>query len=186
MGNNPLKEAGAFPPLFFSSRSFLVLLICILLQTELGAQKLSRYYVSFKTTNGTLYFIRPQNMYRSATGHFSYDITASSQSDSLTLNFSYYDPAILEPDSLILGLGSKKCGSPLSKLFVESGRKNWHYRMSARFSMKDTEAFFAQSDPPSIQISCKEKSLSMSAKTSKWKKYAPLNMRIFHLIRLNK
>lgn len=186
MGNNPLKEAGVLPPLFFTRRSFLFLVLFALLQTEFRAQKLSKFYVSFKTNQGTLYFIRPQSIYHSSTGYFVYDITASSQSDSLTLNFSYYDPALLESDSLLLDLGSRMCASPLTKLFVEAGRKNWHYRMSSRFSLNDTEAFFAQSDPPSIQISCKTKKLLLKPKASKWKKYSSLNRRIFHLIRLNK
>lgn len=159
--------------------------LCTLLQTEYLAQKLSKYYVSFKTNNGTLYFIRPQKIYHSATGQFVYDMTASTRSDSLTLNFSYYDPSILDTDSLVLNLGSRVCAAPLTKLFVESGRRKWHYRMSARLSLKDSEAFFAQSDPATLQISCKGKTILLKPKASKWKKFASLNIRIFHLIRLN-
>lgn len=185
MGNSPKREAGNFPPLFFP---FLLLFLFILfLPSGLQGQKLSKYYVSFKAPNGTLYFIRPQKGFRSDKGqNLKYDMTLLSSSDSLTLNFSYFDPGTLEPDSLLMHSGNGIVSSALSKIFVETSKKNWHYRYSARFAVKDAEDFFKQENPSDFILSCKEKNFRLTCKSSHWRKYSPINLRIFQLVRYNR
>lgn len=187
MGNNPKREAGIFPPLFFLP--VVLCLFCFLFFRPAGlkAQKLSKYYVSFKAPNGTLYFIRPQKGYKSEKGdRLKYDMTLLSSSDSLTLNFSYFDPLPLEPDSLTLTIGDRSCVSPLSKIFVETSKKNWHYRLSARFAVKDQEEFFKQEKASAMVLSSKDRKIVLNCKSSFWRKYAPINLRIFQLVRYNR
>ena len=184
--NNHRIEAGLVPPLFF-------IIFCALflnLFTASGtvrAQKINKYYVSFKQAKGTLFFIRPQKGFKSTPNHshFTYDMTCISGSDSLSLNFSYFDKTPRALDSLALLIGPKRRSSSLQKIFIETKKSYWHYRFTTRLAVKDVEAFFNLTEGALFQLIEKESVIGLDCKKRKWKKNSQINRKIFQLIRYN-
>lgn len=184
---NKLKpEAENHPPLFFG-RSVFCFLLFFTISISVEAQKLKNYYVSFHQEKGTLFFIRPQEGFKNKDlgSRLVYDITCSSDDDSLTFNFSYFDKISRSPDSLSLILGNRNCVSSLQRLFVDSKGREWQYRYSSRFARKDMEAFFIQETSAGIQLREKGQTLLLICNGKKWKKNAEINRKIFQLIRHN-
>ncbi len=187
MVNNHRREADQNPPLFFMCFG-LFLVFCLLKPGVFQAQKIKNHYVSSIQQKGTLYFIRPQKGFKNkrAGSSFVYDMTCFSSSDSVTLNFSYFDKNSRTLDSLYLMAGSIKTGFPIVKIFIETKKSRWHYRFTSRVSLNDLEAFFKATEMGTMALIEKHKPIPLTSTKRRWKKYAAINTRIFQLIRHNK
>ncbi|MCU0360166.1 MAG: hypothetical protein MUF75_05515 [Bacteroidia bacterium] len=164
-----------------------MLLLCFGYSNTTKAQKIKKYYVSFKQEKGTLFFIRPQDGFKNASlhSHLKYDITCLSGSDSLTINFSYFDKTSRTLDSLALQTGAKRSASALKKIFIETQKSYWHYRFSARFSIRDAEDFFNQVMAPKLEVVDKKDTIVLTCKKRTWEKNSKINQKIFQLVRYN-
>ncbi|HQQ95007.1 MAG TPA: hypothetical protein PLQ93_10670 [Bacteroidia bacterium] len=189
MVNNHLREAGEIPPLFFVLHLPGLLLLFFCLNTAFySAQNINSYYVSSRVDKGSIYFIRAQKGFKSKPGanKLRYDMTYLLGKDSVTFNFSYFDKKPIVCDSLVLINGSKRLSSALSKIFIETKGKKWHYRYGAKFSFKDTQAFFNPEQEALMLLICKNAVVELHCKKRLWKKHAGVNTRIFELINLNR
>ncbi len=187
MVSNHQREADHHPPLFFMG----ICLLMVYLVFKPGifhAQKIKKCYVSSIQQKGTLYFIRPQKGFKNKSygSSFVYDMTCFSSSDSVTLNFSYFDKNNRALDSLCLIGQSKKITALVSKIFVETKKTKWHYRFTSRILFSDLEIFFNENEIGTMALIDKKNTIPLYASKKRWKKNAAINAKIFQLIRYNK
>lgn len=186
MVSNHRKGADDHPPFFFIGIC-LFLVFLLFKPAVFQAQKINNHYVSYIQQKGTLYFIRPQKGFKNKGygSSFIYDITCLSSSDSVTINFSYFDKNSRILDSLYLIRGSKRILVPVSKIFIETKKANWHYRFTTRVLLSELETFFVENEIGTIALIEKNTTIPLYTSKKKWKKNAAINTKIFKLIRYN-
>lgn len=173
------------------SRFFFLLTILLALTMApfgAGAQKISKYWVSTKQDNGTLYYILPQEGFKSKEhrSELVYDITVMSSRDTSSVNFSYFDEKELAIDSLVFIMDDSIFPVRTEKIFVETEKKSWHYRYSADVPFNLLRGLFNRSHPPEIMLVAQPVDLTLRMKPGKWKKLSAVNQRIFTLINQNR
>jgi len=180
MANNQVKMACFARHLFFVP---LLLLTC-----TINGQNISKYYTSSLQENGTLYFIIPQSGFNNnkINGKLTYDITYLTTNDTATLNFSYFDMANRDIDSVVFIGVNKKCSSSVKKIFIETKKQKWHYRYSSKILFTDLINFFNQSDNPKIILYTKQGAVELNIKARTWKKQSSVTTKILTLIKYNK
>lgn len=152
---------------------FLVLLCFTVLSFfAASGQNIRDYYVANVQLGGTLYFIFPMALFEQAeNGELTMDITYKTKKDSATVNFTYYQKAAEEADSVSFsGPAGKLSGVP-QKLYIEAKKASeWEHRYSLKLPFGQLSAFFAGEAPFRIQIYSKGKILTYNPKRVGWAK----------------
>jgi len=168
----------------FTSPSFIVLLLLNFYIAS--AQDLSKYYTSIIQNNYVLYYIAPQKGFYHDKNIFIYDITYLSKSDSITLNFSFFNKNLLILDSISLCINDECVTSKLQKIFIEHNKNKWQYRYSSKFSFNFIYSFFTENNnKPKIILHSGSAPILLNINKNKWEKLSNLNNKIFSMIKAN-
>lgn len=194
MENNIQNSVGKQLPTLFFHRTLkgivaLLIVLCFgITSPEAQAQKLSKYYKAAMQDHGMLYFIKPMELFKSKAqqNDFIFDVTYLNNLDSVTLNFSYFDEESVDISALHF-LGEKDTFQVAAKqIFVESKKKQWHYRYTTTISFADLMAFYQNTTAPQLAIALKEETpISLVPHKKKWKKNLPIIQRILVMIDKN-
>ncbi|MGB4204345.1 MAG: hypothetical protein WBJ84_01865 [Bacteroidales bacterium] len=182
MVNKWLKGAGKCTPLYVFALALLTLLT-----ENINAQNISKHYISTQLEQGMLYFILPDKQFKNniTDSKLIYDITYKTINDSVTLNFSYYDMAQINIDSIVFAIEGHKFRSPANKLFIATKKQKWHYRYSANFLFEDINTIFNSTTPPEITLTSVQGKRELKTSPGKWKKHSAIVKKIITLIRYN-
>lgn len=177
-------------PVFFKASICILISMFCLSTGNAVSQNISKYYTSYQQETGSLYFIYPQEGFKSVESgnNFAYDITYLSAQDSLTFNFTYLDSRLFQPNSISIGEASSfLLTSPVSKIYVETSKSKWAYRYSCKFLFSDFNALLTSSmESPDLKIyTLNNETIVLRMKKSEWKKKSEILKRIFEVIRLN-
>jgi len=180
MVNNQSKRA-------YYLRPFLLFLFFITVCSVTNAQKISKYYTSSMQENGTLYFIEPKQEFKNKKERckLSYDLTCLTTKDSIALNFTYLDDAIIVIDSIGFIQDNKRISSNTEKIFIETDKKLWKHRYSAKFLFNDINSIFQQGKKTTVLIYYESKTMQLEMKNSKWKKESDIMSKILTLVEAN-
>ena len=149
------------------------------------SQSLKRYYVSNLQAKGVLYFILPQNIFKSADTDFTYDITYMSKADSVTFNFTVFAKDFFQVQQLQLQTNTSKVQVPVQKLYVEAKKAGWTARYSTKISYADMQDFFKNKNTPQVVLQQNGSSKTLSCKAKQWKKTSTINNKIVQVINYN-
>ena len=162
-------------------------LTAVLLFLSFGSksQNIDKHFVSNLQQKGVLYFILPQHGFASVQSLLTYDITYLCKTDSATLNFSVKGHQLLLVEGIELKCATKSTLVPVKKLFIESKKKDWVERYSARIAYADLQLFFDAETLPTFVLQNKSDSVSFACKEKQWKKICAINKKIFQVINYN-
>jgi hypothetical protein len=148
------------------------------------AQNISRYYTSYQQQNGMLYYIFPLRNFSSfnSRNDFLFDITYSTEKDSVILNFSFLSKQTL----FILGLTLEKISSPAKKIYIDFKKNKWFYRYSCMFSFEDIKSFFSKKEKPTIFLITEQQNIEITTSAKNWKKISAALSKIFIVVEQNK
>lgn len=179
MVNNLTKMTCFTRHLFFFSFLFLSSIIY--------GQNISKHYTSSTQDGGKLYFILPQSGFKNnkLKSELIYDLTYLSSSDSIVLNFSYFDKSEINIDSIALFYDNHETTSQVKTLFVEANKRKWHYRYSTKLNFDDIDSFFNQNSEPKIVLWTQNKPLELYVKPRIWKKQSSIIKKILTMIKYN-
>lgn len=182
MVNKWFKGACKCTPLYIFALALL-----ILLTKNINAQNISKHYISTQMEQGMLYFILPDKQFKNnkTDSKLIYDITYTTIDDNVILNFSLYDMAQINIDSIVLALDEHKFRSPANKLFIATKRQKWHYRYSAKFLFEDINTIFNSTTPPEIILTSVQGNIELKTSPGKWKKHSAIIKKIITLIKYN-
>lgn len=168
----------------FAHPSFIILLL--LNFYIVSAQDLSKYYTSIMQNDYVLYYIAPQKGFYNDKNIFTYDITYLSKSDSITLNFSFFNKYLLILDSISLCINDECVTSKLQKIFIEQNKNKWQCRYSSKFSFNFIYSFFTENNnKPKIILHSSSAPILLNINKNKWKKLSNLNNKIFSVMKAN-
>lgn len=165
----------------------LFMFVLLLSSVQLRAQDIDDYYNAFVQDEGSLYFIEPVLEFKGAEKpcKIVLDITYPSSSDSLTVNFTYYESMLMKLDSIALYNPITKVQSSVSPIYFEPMKKKWKHRYTSHFEFQEFESLFRSNNQLSLRIYANGKMMPLSIKPKKWKKLQPILARIFDLIKAN-
>jgi hypothetical protein len=164
----------------------LLLIICVSVGSY--GQKLSKYYTSRLQPQGTLYFIYPIEGFKSAKDKstFTFDITYRTESDTATINFSYYVDSVQPADSIYFLLATDTLKSSVVKIFTDWEKKRWHHRYYTNFTFQEIAAIFHSSTIPTIRVVSPAGYTDHRITKRKWQKYSKALTKIMISIGVNK
>ncbi|MDE6145925.1 MAG: hypothetical protein K2F96_06575 [Muribaculaceae bacterium] len=130
--------------------------VAVMVLTVLAATAASpdKQIVFHSAGDGMLVFVKPRKMAKTATSSASkpldYDITLSTQSDTVSVTFT------LVSKSASLHIDSTSVNSSLryvnERLYVEPKSKNWIYRLRFKMPQDDFEATFCGDNPLELSV----------------------------------
>lgn len=154
------------------------------------AQDIKGKYILRSVEGGTILFIYPQEGYKSKEmgSKLVYDLTYSTVSDSVTVNFTYIrevtSPAPL--DSITFNAAGTRYTAPASMLFVEPKKGNkWESRASARFTADDFKKICAETTPATLTLYIQEKEYLFEIPEKAWKKNTGIINKVFDVAKYN-
>lgn len=152
------------------------------------SQNIAKHYVSSNQPHGTLYYIKPQKGFKSKPlkAELIYDITYLSTSDSVVLNFSFYD---IRPDkirSIALQQQNKVLASDVELIFFNLKKKMWEKRYSAKFEINELCDMYKEAEAPVWILYLEGGDIELSINKRKWKKQSEIVSTIFDLIFYNR
>lgn len=179
MANNMIRMAWLARHLFF--------IALLLLTGKINGQSIEKYYTSSLQEKGTLYFIFPQSGFENnkTKSKLIYDITYFETTDTVTLNFSYFDKLERTIDSVIFVNTNQRFSGSIKKLFIETNKSKWHYRYTSKILFTDINSFFNQTNNPTIILYTQQGIIELNIKTKNWKKQSSVTKKILTLIKYN-
>ena len=171
---------------------FIVMIVtCIFLFNLTGktlAQNISKYYTSSIQDKGTIYYIYPQSGFKNKKrkSEFTYDLTYMSNSDSVRINYSYFDKSSALIDSISFFAPDKSViTSKAHKIFIEEKKQRWQYRYACAFLFPDLKKIFDQKEPPTIILYTRQGASPLYINKKSWKNQSAIIAKIFELFMLN-
>ena len=178
MVSNQIKMGCKTLHLFF----FSLLILC----SKTNGQNISKHYASLYQENRILYYIFPTKGFKNKSGnHLVYDITYLTTTDTAIIKFSYFDKNKKDIKELNV-LSDKLTILTTNKIFVETKKRKWHYRYSAKIALNDLIHLFAQKVPPTIKIISQPETTELRMRKSRWKKLAKRTTKILEMVIFNK
>ena len=145
-------------------------------------------YNSRMTQDGTLYFIMPYKLKDlSGVKRFVYDMTLLSWTDSVTVNFTFVSPSMLEPADLRLTSGDESlpCHS-YSPLFIDIKKNNYEIRITSKFSSADIQRLLENAAPLFFRFKQGDEQKSAGYTSGAWAKDRTRLIDIFRLYQYRK
>ena len=99
--------------------------------------------------------------------NLTYDITALSSTDSVSVTTTIYSDKKFKPDSVVL-MGAKKCA--VEKVYIEPKGKKWVSRLRFYITMKEFESIAATSVAPEMAWYVGSDTVAFSIKPKDWEK----------------
>lgn len=126
----------------------LLAFIVFFLSSGCEAQSVENRYISHLGNGGITYFFCPKRVGNNVNiSGFIYDMTYSTQNDSVALNFSFVSDKPQKVRALILQCGDYKCeGCNVSALYCDIKGKEYEIRTTSKFAMKDIHTTFSQKE----------------------------------------
>ena len=152
MASKLFRGGALFFPFLFS------FLLC---STSGSAQKLEKYYTSSTQGDYVLYFLLPSKPYKSdqANCKFQYDLTYASNTDSVVMNFSFWNDTLSQVSHIRLENMNEK--QEVQKIYVDKDKSSWLIRLSAKFPKQIMEAYF-ESERGAVEIWTGDRSYDLS------------------------
>ncbi len=171
---------GKFPPYF-------LFFVFLFLGSNIFSQKISKYYTSLSSEDGTLFFVTPKQKFANRKQTFVYDLTYKTGGDTVTLNFTFLDKKVMKLDSLVLLTENQRLSSKTTKLFIDyKNSKKCSHRYSSKFLFSELQLFYKSKKTPLIYVWSSGKANKLSIKKCKWRKKSKIASMIFELIDVNR
>lgn len=152
---------------------------------SLYGQNIKKHYVSKIQEKGNIYHFFPVSLFKDTDGEkLSYDLTYTSWSDTIVMNFTYVKPEPLQIDSIRYVSGKSQIGGRTDKIYVEPTAKKWIHRYSLKSKADGFFQIYHSNATPEIIIYSEGKSYNYYVDQSGWNKYIPIGRKIFKMIRL--
>lgn len=153
-------------------KKLLLIIIAFLFTSTLFGQSADGRYVSRMTQDGTLFFIMPQKI-KNLTGikKFEYDITLLTQSDSLTVNFTFESSLMNVPTDLKIQSGENTfpC-TDYKPLFIDIKKNHYEIRITSKFSNDMLKTVVNNPTPPIFLFKQGTEIKEASYKEGAWRK----------------
>ncbi len=169
------------------SLSVVLLMMCCV---SAVAQKIDGHYVSRSEADGTIYFLLSQELFADEQGRtLKYDLTVkrsrSGEEDTVRMNFSYVNDTVKPVDSLWLSSQRVDIKGGVEKIYIEPSRKEWSHRYSFVGDLDDFMRLYDVGSPATLTLYSGGEAVVYRSKDGEWRRYSPIGLRIFEMIRLN-
>lgn len=161
--------------------------MCVAVVGSAIGQNIKGHYVSKTDDSGTVYHTLPCTFFEAPqVGELTFDITYRSNSDGMAvINFTFEMGVMFAIDSVCFTSGRTQMRGAAKKIYISPLKKEWKHRYSFTTEVKSLYSFFDVSATPQVVLYGQGKSCVYKAKPSAWKSAAPVQSKIFEMIRVN-
>ncbi len=165
----------------------LLILTALLFSTLAYGQSDGRYF-SRLSQDGTLFFVMPKKIKNvSGIKKFEYDMTLLTQTDSVTVNFTFISPLMDVPKDLKIATCDTTFNcSDYKPLFIDLKKNKYEVRITSKFSNELLVKMLACPTPPVFSFTQGNVSESASYKPGAWAKDRKILNDIFNLYKYTK
>ena len=165
-------------------KRILIGIFCILSFTSVFAQKTEDMYVMRHSSDGLLYFIRPNLFYSSdSKTELSYDITHLNTTDTASVKMTIYETALIHVDSVaIVSNGARFLCDDVVSIYKEKNRKLWEHRYECPFPYEAVKSAMTAEQAPTVIVYTNKSTSSYTMAAKKWAKLSSCFSEIFMLI----
>lgn len=155
--------------------------------STLSAQDVKGKYIMRTTDEGSLLFFFPQKGYKnkSLSGNIEYDITYSTVSDSVTINFTYKSDKALPLDSAMLQNKTFTEKPAASMIYIEPDGNKWVQRASIKMPVERFRAFYKNENPVNMLLFSKGNEYKCEMASKAWKKNTAVMNKVFEILDMN-
>ena len=170
-------------------------IVTLLLCLPMTAQNLGKFYKQALHSEGSLYFVLPQEMSELKIGKeqcckpLSYDYTYLDARDSVTLLMTTVTKSLFKADSLSISFYVGEQRSYVTELiYCKSVKRGWECRIHCVLPYNDWKLMYQGAEPFTFTLFSKENNsrLSFSNKSGKWSEISTKFVRLQDIIRLNR
>ena len=172
-------------PLFYvPMKRILIGIFCILSVTSVFAQKTEDMYVMRYSSDGLLYFIRPNLFYSSdSKTELSYDITHLNTTDIASVKMTIYETTLVRIDSVaIVSNGERFLCDDVVSIYKEKDRKRWEHRCDCSYPYQAVKSAMTAEQAPTVIVYTNKSTLSYTIAANKWARLSSCYSDIFMLI----
>lgn len=141
-------------------------------------------YVMRLTTEGQLFFIRPNTFFSDhKKTEFSFDITHLNTTDTASIKMTVYESSLVNVDSVAILCDGQRyiCNTPMS-IYKEKEKKHWVHRCDCIFPFKEVKLAMIADQAPTFVIYTNKSTLFYTLPQNNWKKLQPHFCDIFMII----
>lgn len=168
-------------------KKLMLLFSIIFYVSSLLGQNIKNKYMIRTTDEGSILFFFPQKGYKSKalSNIIEYDITYSTVSDSVTINFTYKSNSALPLDSTLLKNQSFIEKPSTSMIYLEPNGNKWEQRASMKISDQSFRLFMKEENPVDLYIYSKGNEYKYEMSPKNWKKNMDIIKRVYEVFDLN-
>ena len=155
-----------------------------MLTTPLMAEKTEDMFVMRHSSEGNLFFIRPNTFYSTNNKtELNFDITHLNTTDTASIKMTVYETTLVNVDSVALICEAKRyvCDTVVS-IYKEKENKLWIHRCDCVFPFQAVKQAMIGEKAPTIVIYTNRSTLSYTLTAQKWAKLCPHMRDIFMII----